>query len=106
MDEISLCAIASLCHAFGKPQARGGSLGRKFLEPRVFFAAMTAIRPALPFPRRGSSAQLFTVGLISRLFLRYANDLHVEGLDRFLPILDKRRNGTDRRGLITGKLRV
>jgi hypothetical protein len=58
--------------------------------------------PVVPFPRRGSSPWIYSVAVLSRLFLKYGNKLEVNGLDDFLRILDRRRDGSDSRGLLTG----
>lgn len=58
-----------------------------------------------PFPWRLASAATFgTVGFLSRSFLYALNKTEVCGLERFLEILDSRRDEKKRtRGLITGE---
>lgn len=60
--------------------------------------------PSLPW-RCGSVAVIGLVGLLSRGFLAGLSNLEVNGLDKFLKLLDEREDVDNRqRGLITGKL--
>jgi monolysocardiolipin acyltransferase len=63
-------------------------------------------RPYQPsFPARiGSAINIGLVGFLSRSFLYALNRTQTQGLDRFLEILDSRKDETKRtRGLVTGK---
>lgn len=59
-----------------------------------------------PFSWRVASAATFgAVGFLSRSFLYALSNTEVRGLDRFLEILDSRKDEESRtKGLITGKL--
>lgn len=58
--------------------------------------------PSLPW-RAVSSTTLGMVGFLSRTFLYAFNKTEVRGLDRFIEILDSRKDETARtKGLITG----
>jgi len=60
-------------------------------------------QPALP-RRVASTVQIGVVGFLFRTFLYGLNRTESPGLDRFLDVLDSRRDETKReRGLITGK---
>jgi len=59
--------------------------------------------PSLPW-RTTSSMLMGVTGALSRAFLYGLNNMEVTGLDKFLEILDKRKDVKARdRGLITGK---
>lgn len=59
-------------------------------------------QPSLPW-RVGSSLTMGLGGALSRVIMFGANSTEVHGLDRFLDLLDRRRDVTKReRGLITG----
>jgi monolysocardiolipin acyltransferase len=63
-------------------------------------------RPYQPsFPARvGSAINIGLVGFLSRSFLYALNRTQTQGLDRFLEILESRKDETKRtRGLVTGK---
>jgi monolysocardiolipin acyltransferase len=58
--------------------------------------------PSLPW-RIGSALTIGTVGSLCRTFLYALNETETVGLDRFLKILDERRDLDGRtRGLLTG----
>ena len=59
-------------------------------------------QPSLPW-RIGSSVTIGAVGAFCRTFLYGLNDSQVVGLDRFLKVLEERRDvGARTRGLLTG----
>ena len=59
-------------------------------------------QPSLPW-RVGSSLIMGVAGAISRVIMFGANTTEVHGLDRFLDLLDQRRDAAQReRGLVTG----
>lgn len=61
-------------------------------------------QPTLPW-RLTSAATFGAVGFLSRSFLYALNKTEVSGLDRFLEILDSRRDEKNRtKGLVTGEL--
>ncbi|KAL8774311.1 MAG: hypothetical protein Q9209_001062 [Squamulea sp. 1 TL-2023] len=58
-------------------------------------------QPSLPW-RIGSALVMGFVGINSRIFMNAANSTEVHGLDRFLKMLDRRKDSERRRrGLIT-----
>ena len=60
--------------------------------------------PSLPW-RCGSVAVMGVVGLLSRGFLAGLSNLEVNGMDKFLQLLDERKDVQGRqRGLVTGKI--
>ena len=62
--------------------------------------------PSLPW-RIGSTVVMAVVGSAFRLLLTGPNSVKVEGLDRFLDLLDERADEEKReRGLITGQIPV
>ena len=63
-------------------------------------------QPSLPW-RMVSALEFGASGFISRCFLYGFNNTQVHGLDRFLAILDSRKDEKERtRGLITGVYRT
>lgn len=61
-------------------------------------------QPSLPW-RLGSSLVMGLTGAICRVVMFGANKTEVHGLDRFLELLDEKRDIDSRqRGLITGKV--
>ena len=67
-------------------------------------AAMTPLdRPSLPW-RMSSSFIMGATAMLSRGFLYGFNTVEISGMDRFLQVLDRRKDVSQReRGLITGK---
>lgn len=62
-------------------------------------------QPSLPW-RTVSSITMGMISALSRVFVHGASSTEVHGLDRFLELLDKRRDIDRReRGLLTSKLR-
>lgn len=60
-------------------------------------------QPSLPW-RAGSAVTIGIVGFLSRTFLYGANNVEVNGWDRFQKLLDDRKDVQGReKGLITGR---
>lgn len=66
----------------------------------------TPMEPSLLW-RTGSSTVMGLVGGLSRTFLYALNDIETPGLERFLQVLEDRKNPSKRtRGLLTGRVTV